>query len=331
MKVCLYGELGRVLRGSGIGSAIDHQEKALRLNGVEVTRDYQDTYDLIDINTIGPRSAYVAHKMRWNGAPVVIHSHTTVEDLKDSFRFSTKLAPRLKSYLRYFYTQADLIISPTEYTKGVLKDYGVKRAIAVISNGVDTEAFKLNEKARRQCRREYSLEGIVPYSVGHVFKRKGVVEFMELAKYFPDTRFMWVGRNYKGFVDGAIKDAVKNKPDNVTFTGYVKDVVGAYLAGDIFVFPSWCENQGISILEAAACRKPLIVRDLPTYDGWLKDGENCIKARDTVEFARALNILTHNQKLRERLGKRAYEMSKQHTLKKVGAKLKQSYETLLER
>jgi 1,2-diacylglycerol-3-alpha-glucose alpha-1,2-glucosyltransferase len=331
MKVCLYGELGGILKGSGIFTAIDHQEKALKLNGVEVTRDANDDFDLIDINTVGPRSAYVAHKMRWNGMPVVIHSHTTVEDFRESFRFSTKIAPRLKSYLRYFYAQADMIVSPSEYTKGVLRDYGLKRTIEVISNGVDSDNFKPKEKLRRQFRKEYELEGLVPYSVGHIFKRKGVLEFMDLAKYFPQTKFMWVGRNYRGFVDGDIRGAIQRKPDNVMFTGYVKEVVGAYCAGDIFLFPSWCENQGISILEAASCGKPLIVRDLPTYDGWLLDGKNCLKARDNVEFARHLSALMDDERLRTRLGEKARKMSREHSLRKVGSQLKHAYERLLEK
>jgi 1,2-diacylglycerol-3-alpha-glucose alpha-1,2-glucosyltransferase len=329
MKVCLYGELSRVLRGSGIGSAIDHQEKALRLNGVEVTRDYRDSYDLIDINTLGPRSAYVAHKTRWNGIPLIIHAHTTVEDFRDSFTFSTEIAPRLKNYLRYFYSQADLLIAPSEYTKGILREYSLKRHIEVISNGVDTEKFRFSERLRKGFRSEYDLDGVVPYSVGHVFKRKGVIEFMELAREFPDNQFIWAGRNYRGFVDSEVKKALKNKPANVQFTGYIKDVVGAYCGGDIFMFPSWCENQGISILEAAACKRPLIVRDLPTYDGWLRDGVNCLKARGTVEFSRHLRALMEEKKLRDRLAESAYRMSKEHTLKKVGAMLKKAYETMM--
>ncbi len=329
MKVCLYGELSRVLNGSGIGTAIDQQEKALRLSGVEVTRDPGDDYDLLHINTIGPRSAYYAHKMRWKGVPLVIHTHTTAEDFADSFRYSGKIAPRLKSYLRYFYAQADLLISPTEYTRDVIRGYGVRKDIAVISNGVDTDRVRFQARLRDECRRHLGLAGCVPYSVGHVFKRKGVMEFMDIARQFPKNRFLWVGRSYKGLVDGDLKRALKAKPENVTFTGYVRDVVAAYCAGDIFLFPSWCENQGISILEAAACRRPLVVRDLPTYDGWLEDGVDCLKAADNREFAAHLRTLIEDRALRERLAHRAHEMSRRHNLKGVGAELKAAYQTLL--
>ncbi|MBD3389170.1 MAG: glycosyltransferase [Candidatus Altiarchaeales archaeon] len=329
MKVCLYGELTKILKGSGIGSAIDHQRKALELNGVEVTRSHRDKFDLIDINTIGPRSAYVAHKMRWKGKPVVMHTHTTAEDLRDSFKFTTQLAPKLRHYLRYFYNQADLLISPSKYTKDVLEDYGVTPEILPVSNGVDMEKFSFNERGRRRYRNKYGLEGVVPFTVGHVFKRKGVLEFLELAREFPDKSFIWYGRVYKDLTSKGVKDSVKNAPDNVTFTGYVRDVNAAFNSGDIFLFPSWCENQGIAILEAAACKMPIVVRNLPTYNGWLDDGVNCLKADDTRDFAEHLQRLLESENLRCKLGDRAYEMAQEHRLERIGEQLKEAYEKLL--
>jgi 1,2-diacylglycerol-3-alpha-glucose alpha-1,2-glucosyltransferase len=329
MKVCLYGELTRMLRGSGIGSAIEHQKKALELNGVEVTTDHHEKFDVIDINTIGPRSAYVAQRVRWKGVPIVIHTHTTAEDLKDSFMFTTRLFPKVRQYLRYFYDQADLLISPTEYTKGVIRSYGVTHEIKVVSNGVDTEKFRFDEEARTKYRTKYDLNGIVPFTVGHVFKRKGVMEFLDIARDFPQTKFMWYGRLYKEITARDIKDAVKKAPPNVTFAGYVKDILAAYCSGDIFFFPSWCENQGISILEAAVCRRPILVRNLPTYDGWLEDGVNCLKATDNNGFIEQLRRMIEDMKLREKLSENAYAMSQEHNLKKIGAQLKATYESLI--
>ena len=328
MKVCLYGELTSILKGSGIGSAIDHQQKALELNGVEVTTKYKDQYDLIDINTIGPRSAYVAHKMRWRGKPTVIHTHTTVEDAKDSFKFSTNLAPKLKGYLKYFYQQSDLLISPTEYTKGILREYGIQKNIEVVSNGVDIKNFTKKSEHSQRYRKTHGIDGIAPYCVAAVFKRKGIVDFMEVAKSSMN-KFMWVGRYHKDLVDKETKKAVEQKPDNVILTGFAKDVVTAHQSGDIFFFPSYCENQGISILEAAACKKPLVLRDLPVYQDWLIDGQNCLFAKNNEEFSRHIESLANDGKKRREMGKKAYEMAKDHDLKKIGKKLISVYETVL--
>jgi 1,2-diacylglycerol-3-alpha-glucose alpha-1,2-glucosyltransferase len=329
MKVCLYGELGQVLKGSGIGTAIDHQRKALELNGVEVTRSHRDRFDVIDINTIGPRSAYVAQKMRWKGIPVVMHTHTTDEDVRDSFKFTNKLAPKMRRYLRYFYNQADLLISPTEYTRDVVRGYGVTVDVVIISNGVDVEKFRLDAQARRRYRSKYGLDGVTPFTVGHVFKRKGVLEFIDIAEKFPELQFMWYGRLYKDLADNEVKKAVETPLPNVMFTGYVRDVVAAYSSGDVFIFPSWCENQGISILEAAACGKPILVRDLPAYDGWLKQGYNCLKAKDNGEFTGNLKTLLGEPELMDKLGANALKMSREHSLERIGAQLMEVYESVL--
>lgn len=329
MKVCLYGELSRVLKGSGIGTAIDHQRRALEHAGVEVTRSHRDKFDVIDINTIGPRSAYVAQKMRWKGIPVVMHTHTTVEDMKDSFKYSTKFAPKMRSYLRYFYNQADLLISPSEYTKNVVVDYGVNQAIRFVSNGVDTEKIYFSQEARDRYRLKYGLENMTPFTVGHVFKRKGVFEFLDIARHFPDNKFMWYGRVYKELADKEVKEAVEEKADNVEFTGYIRDVQAAYCSGDIFLFPSWAENQGIAILEAAACKRPLVVRNLPTYEGWLVDGRNCLKAENNQDFMKHVTTLIEDEKLRSKLAENAHRMSQQHSLDSIGQQLKEAYETLL--
>jgi len=267
--------------------------------------------------------------MRWKGIPVVMHTHTTAEDMKDSFKFSTKLAPKLKSYLKHFYNQADYLISPSEYTRQVVKGYGVSQGIDEISNGVDSDQIHYDREAGERYRQKYSLHGLTPFSVGHVFKRKGVIEFMDIAKKFPENSFIWFGRVYKDLTDNDLKNAVKDKPENVQFTGYVRDVKAAYNAADIFVFPSWCENQGIAILEAAACKKPLILRNLPTYEGWLVDGKNCLKAETNEEFTKHLGTVLEDGRLRGVLGEKAYEMSKEHDLKKIGLKLIKTYEKVL--
>ncbi len=320
-----------MLKGSGIGTAIEHQRQALELVDIEVTRSHREKFDIIDINTIGPRAAYVAHKMRWKGVPVVMHTHTTAEDFANSFKFSNQLAPRLKGYLKYFYNQADMLISPTSYARDRVTGYGVNaKAMEVISNGVDTESFRYDLNLRESFRNMHGMQGVCVYSVGHVFKRKGVLDFLRLAREFPENEFMWIGRVYKNLVGSDIMSAVDNRPDNVRFTGYVKDVVAANCAGDIFLFPSYCENQGIAILEAACCAQAMIVRDIPAYDGWLIDGENCLMVKDEEGFKRHLERLIEDEDLRARLGKNAHKMSADHSLKIVGKQLRNAYESVLE-
>ncbi len=329
MKVCLYLELERKLRCSGIGSAIKNQRKALDLNNVAYTNNLRDDFDIIHLNIIGPKSLYIAKKMKRMGRKVVLHAHVTADDFRNSYRFSNLIAPFLRRYLTYYYNQADLVLCPSEYTKRVLTGYGVKKPVIAISNGIDTSKFQFSEELGSKFRTGFDLEGIVPLSVGHLFLRKGIKTYVNVAGKFPN-RFLWVGRRYRKMEEPEVSRIVENAPKNVTFISFIDDIVPAYCGTDIFFFPSFCENQGIVLLEAAACRRPIIVRDLPVYENWLEDGVNCLKARTDDEFKIKLQNLMEDRNLRDRLAEKAYEMSKGHSLQRVGERLKGIYESLLD-
>ncbi len=329
MRVCLYLELESKLRRSGIGAAIENQRRALELNDVEYTSDLKDEFDILHTNSIGLNSFRVAKKMKKRGKKVIMHAHTTADDFRNSYRFSNLIAPLLKRYLTFYYNHADVVLCPSKYTQGVLEKAGVTVPIIPISNGIDTERFKFSKRKRREFRVEFELESITPLSVGHVFRRKGISTFIHLAKRLPN-KFVWVGRRYKRMEDPSIAGLLKKAPGNLILINFIKDIVSAYSGSDIFLFPSYCENQGIVLLEASSCRMPIIVRDLPVYKGWLKDGVNCLKARNDKDFKEKLRILMEDEKLRNKLGRNAYTMSREHSLQRVGKKLKEIYSGLLE-
>jgi 1,2-diacylglycerol-3-alpha-glucose alpha-1,2-glucosyltransferase len=329
MKVCLYLELENKLKGSGIGSAIKNQRKALELNNVSYTSNLKEEFDVIHLNIIGLKSLYIAKKMKRRGKKVVLHAHVTAHDFRNSYRFSNLIAPFLQRYLTYYYNHADLILCPSEYTKGILGSYGVKKPIIAISNGIDTERFKFSEKMREDFRREFSLDDIVPLCVGHLFMRKGIETYVNVAREFLNP-FIWVGRRYKKLEESAVSKIIENHPRNVTFINFVEDIVPAYCGTDVFFFPSFCENQGIVLLEAAACKRPILVRDLPVYGGWLKDEVNCLKAKTDDEFREKLQRLIEDESLRNKLAENAYEMSREHSLKRIGERLKAIYENLID-
>lgn len=324
MKVCNYLEFENFLKTSGIETAVRNQRKALKRVGVDTTDNPRDDFDVLHTNTIGPGSIYYIKKSNLNGKKIVIHAHTTSEDFKGSFRLSNKLSRPLKKYLEYFYKQGDILLCPTEYTKNRLKEYGLNREPVVVSNGVDTKRFKSKENLRRDFRNTFDLKNDVVFAVGSVFERKGVSTFIEVAKEFPDNRFIWFGPIYDNLQQKKTKKAIKESPENVFFTGKIDNVLHAYSAGDIFFFPSNNENQGIAVLEAASCGKPIVIKDIPGFD-YLTHNEDCLKGRNLSEFKDHLESLMDNKDKRKTLAKKARKTAQEHSLERVGKKLKKIY------
>ncbi len=86
---------------------------------------------------------------------------------------------------------------------------------------------------------------------------------------------------------------MENAPANVTFPGYVdrERLREVYQGADVFAFLSHEETEGIVVLEALACGIPAVVRDIPVYADWLRDGENVYKASSTDEFQQKVSAL----------------------------------------
>ncbi len=327
MKVCLYLEHSQDSSWSGgIRRAYENHLRALRTAGVSVTSDPSEPFDILDLHTIGPRSLYLAEKHSGQ-RPVVIHGHTTAEDFANSFVMSDAFAPMLGRLLTHFYNKADVLIAPSPYTKRVLRSHMVERPIEVVSNGVDLRRFESLRRARSLGRGRYGLRGVVPFSVGLVLLRKGVDLFCEAARLLPHLTFAWFGRIHKAVKPETLR-VVEGAPGNVRFTGYVENVEEAHAAGDVFFFPSAVENEGIAILEAAACARPLVLRDSECFAGRFRSGVNCLMASEPEEFALHLRRLADDPDLRAHLGEEARKFAAAHSLEQVGQRLREIYARL---
>ena len=338
--VCVYTGTSKLVENSGVGRALRHQIATLSLleketHTVRVNKKSLKNSDIVHLNTCLPDSPLCAIYARSHGARVIYYGHSTMEDFRNSFKGSNLIAPFFKIWLKFCYSLADVIITPTEYSKKLLKTYKLGRPIVAISNGIDTDFWKrdkeITEKDRADFWKKYgiSTNKKIIMSVGHFMVRKGLPEFIRLAERNPKRNFVWFGNTPSPLLSGDIKKAMASAPKNLVFAGFVdpEELRKAYEYCDLFVFLSHEETEGIVILEAMACETPMIVRDIPVYEGWLKHGVNTFKFTTDQDLDLLItHIFTHKTK---KITDNAYLTVCQRDFRHIGRKLSAVYDRLL--
>lgn len=332
MKVLIYSEDYEKVRESGVGKAIDRQKKALACAKVPYTLDKNDDYDICHINTVFPKSSSFAAEVRKNGKKIVYHGHSTEEDFKNSFIFSNQIAPLFKRRIIHCYKKGHVIITPTNYSKKILDSYGMGREIKVVSNGIDLDFWKGKKEDRKNFYKRYKLnenkKSII--SVGLFIQRKGIIDFVELAKKLPQYEFVWFGKLDLKIVPENVKRAVNTDLPNLHFPGYVNKeyLREAYSGSNLYIFPTYEETEGIVLLEALATKSDALIRDIKIYEN-LKEGKEIYKANSVDDFCEKIRLILEGKL--PSLSEEGYEIAKKRSIENVGHDLKKVYQDLLER
>lgn len=329
-RVHIYAGSLALVGKSGVGQAANHQHAALEKTGVSVVTDWQPRADVIHLNTVLPCSFRAARRARRQGIPVIWYGHSTEADFRHSFVGSDLLAPLFKRWLCLCYNQADLVLTPTPYSAGILNSYGLRAPVRALSNGVDTDFFAPDAARRTAFRQAYGLEDgdKAVISVGHFMQRKGILDFIALARSMPQVRFFWFGHTDPALVPRPIREAMSTAPSNLEFPGFLSqsELRDAYCGADVFLFCSHEETEGIVVLEALACGTPTLVRDIPVYDGWLADGVNVYKGRTNADLRTKLaGMLQHRLPDVTAAGR---QVALDRSLPQIGKALQQIYATL---
>lgn len=334
MKILLYFEGEKMIKTSGIGRAMKHQMAALESQNIEYTCDPDcEDFDILHVNTYGPNSSKLIAKAKKLGKKVIVHAHSTEEDFRDSFIMSNQIAPIFKKRLMSVYSQGDYILTPTQYSKELLEGYGLTPPIQAISNGIDLNRFDVDLEKEKAFKKYFSIKESdkVIISVGLYFDRKGILDFVEVARRLPQYRFIWFGYTPLYSIPKSIREVVvHDHPSNVYFPGYVKGAVieGAFSGCDAFFFASKEETEGIVVLEALAARQNVIVRDIPVFKGWLKDKENCYMGKTVDEFVEIVsNVVEHRIPSTKEAGRKT---SEERSIQEVGKQLREVYEKVME-
>jgi 1,2-diacylglycerol-3-alpha-glucose alpha-1,2-glucosyltransferase len=327
VKVCIHLEFRNFLGGiaykklgSGMLSSYRNQLAMAKELGIDYAEKWDDSCDVLMANLPWLATFWLIKKAHRNGKKVIVWSHMTAEDMVSVFWFNKYISPLARWYLKRFYDSGDLIFAPSAYTKKLLIDYGISpEKIIVQSNGVNLEKFFSDESLRNEIRQKYNLKKFTIGSVGLALPRKGIDTFLFLAKKFPEIDFIWYGKIYSSLL---VRPEYKTNLPNVKFTGFVDDVNAAFNSLDVFIFPSYEENQGMVLMEAAAIGLPILVRDLPVYKSWLTNRNCCLAANNNKEFESKLKELISKEELRIKLSQEIKKIAQENSLETVEQQFK---------
>jgi len=273
------------------------------------------------------------------GIKIVAHSHSQPENL--FMEMPKIIQPTLgkiwNKYLTWLYGKAKWLIYPTEMARSLLNKLSKKdQSSAVISNGIDLEEFQSRAIGDFHERFNIPSDKIKLLFVGRLFPEKSIDTLIKSMPYIikkhPDTHLMIVG-------GGHLRKKLEKLAFNlgidkyVTFLGLVseKDKIHAYNASDIFILPSLAELEGMVVLEAMACGKPIIISDAEmSASRYFVDGNGFLfKAKDPQDLAEQTLKLITDTNLRQKMSRVSFENVKQYDIHKSVNKLEEVYYTAL--
>jgi glycosyltransferase involved in cell wall biosynthesis len=220
----------------------------------------------------------------------------------------------LRNWLTHFPLHlADHLIALSEFEKGLFVKLGVPAdKITVIPFAVDVKLIDRALAANKPPRDWHYTRPVLLF-IGQLKYRKGFDLLIRAASLvraeFPAASFVFLTHNlsqreaFMRIVDEVGgRDCVflvkqEGGPDTEP------EKMRQYAASDVFVFPTRYEGFGIPLLEAMACRVPIISTRIPVIDEIIQDGETGVLARrnDANDLARQIIGVLKDDPLRQRL------------------------------
>ena len=224
------------------------------------------------------------------------------------------------------FSEAKGLISISEYVaRKICADSRVsisKTQVKLMYNCMNTDQIcPKTEYDRNEYLNKYGISSKkkVILFAGRLCKEKGIEEAIMCLRQLQDKDLVLVvvGANFysSGIVSPYEKhlyDLSKEVKDQIIFTGYIDYSKMAYIynMADIVLLPSmWDEPAGMTIIEAMACKKPVIT----TYSGGISEytGEgNCILVnRDNqiiINLSESVNKLINDKEYADTLAEKGY-------------------------
>ena len=298
------------VKGQGVGSAYLEQVELVQ-NGlssrytIEVNK--LECADIMHYHTIDLQHFLSLPFARAKGSTTVGAVHFLPETVNGSLELPKIATKVFYKYIINFYSKMDHLVTVNPNFVDKLEAYGIPRSkVSYIPNFVSKENFyKMDDETKVKLKQKYEIdkEQFVVLCAGQLQIRKGIFEFIEIAKAMPEVQFIWAGGFSFGNITSGykeVKEILDNPPSNVKFTGIVdREVMNElYNIANVLFLPSYSELFPMIILEAMNCNTPILLRDLDVYPNILFDFY--IKGNSNEEFIEAIKALKDDLAFRQK-------------------------------
>jgi len=243
--------------------------------------------------------------------PFVYTFHTLFTRYVHYARFVPKRLAKMGivAYLQAFCRGADQIITPSDMAKRVLRAWKIRTPIEIIPSGVELRHYPENQaEVRAKLRRKYGIgenEKVLLYA-GRISKEKNIPFIL---KAFEEIRSEGVRLVLIG--GGPLEPELRRQHGKqIILTGEINypEVLLYYFIGDIFVFSSTTETQGMVLAEAKAAGLPVVALFAGGLTGTVRSGiDGYLVRRDLNAFVEHIKRLIGDDPLRLRMSQAARE------------------------
>ena len=291
---------------------------------------YEEKIDIVHAIDPTPLSIAFIKVANELGIKNLIHAHLQPENIAfgiPKILNSERFKKLVYKYMIWIYRKTAMVISPSKFGKELLNQHDRNLKIHVISNGVSLERFKVLSNGR-------SKNGNLLF-VGRLAGEKSVdtiIKAMPLViKKHPEVKLDIVGCGplSKKLHTLAMELEIGR---SINFHGRVTSakLLALYQMADIFVLPSVAELEGIVVLEAMACGKPIIISDSKDSAAThFVDGNGLtFKLGNHHDLASKISFLLQNEIIRQKMGQRSSKNVRQYDIRASVDKLEKLYNSL---
>lgn len=279
-------------------------------------------------------SVEIAH--RYGRSPIVYTNHTRYDLYTGSYMPLPQ--PAADAVMRQIWPEftdfADVVITPSESVRRVMLDFGVRRPIEVIANGVDLRPFRNPPDPLNKRDLGIPDSATLFTYVGRLSPEKDLDlllrQFAIARDIAPDIHLLIIGKGPSAD-ELLILARQLGIEKNVHFMGVVGyDKVGNYLAAaDIFVTASVTEVHPLTVIEAMAAGLPVVAVASPGITDTVQSGRSgFLTNQPDGGLAAAMVGLALDKERRWQMGLAAQQMSERFDILQTVAKTVELYERL---